>query len=207
MKRFTLTALLLTLTGLACAQQPIGIHREHVAERLEAASGFLLLAEGQISTFARYYADDHVSSVGALAEPNVRANVDYALLYIARAQNSIVEILSKIPVAPAAHVSGEIDLFDLRRAINMPFENALCGSEDLCQVGVPFESLAYELSVVSRHISRLTGAHIKDPNWGTYDAGANLRSAGKLFSSAWAEAEFAIWHMNDAIYQEVYGAH
>ena len=204
MRKILLAIALMVLTGTAMAQQPIGIHREHVSQRLEAASSFLVKASADLYVVSRDYDPDYYAHTGAVAEANFRANMLYAVEYISRSQNTIAEILSAVPYAPANTTVGEIDLIDLRRAINMPFEGALCTTEDLCQLNIPFESLAYEMSVVSRHLSKLTGAHRLNSN-GTHDHGANLRAAGLNFAYAWAEVEFAIWHLNDAIYQEVHG--
>lgn len=204
MRKLFASLILLALSSTAFAQQPMGIHREHVSQRLEAASSFLVKASADLYVVSKLYDPDYHAHVGAISEENFRANHLYAVEYISRAQNSIAEILSAVPYAPAASTPGEVDLIDLRRAINMPFEGALCTTEDLCQLDTPFESLAYEMSVVSRHLSKLTGAHILTA-LGNHDPGANLRQAGLNFAYAWAEVEFAIWHMNDAIYQEVHG--
>ena len=172
---------LFAVASIANAQ----VHREHVVENLEKASNELVLAEQQISTFLRFYARNHYSHVGARAESNVRFNGDAAIFHIANAWGIITDIIATLPTASAA------DLPKFRRMINAPRDEG-------------DTSLLLELALVQSYTARLAGAHIQDPNSGQYDHGSNVRAAADKVQAAWREIDFASWHINDAIAEEIY---
>jgi hypothetical protein len=181
MKRALLKIAIILIVAISMSSNA-QTHRDDVIDNLERASNELVLAEQQISTFLRFYDPAFVYHVGALSEANVRFNGDAAIFHIANAWAIITDIMATLPDAPAT------DLPTFRRMINSPRNEA------------PI-SLLLELALVQSYTARLAGAHIFAN--GAYDPGSNVRAAADKVQAAWREIDFASWHINDAIAEEI----
>ena len=150
-------------------------HRQMAVEFLDTVGDELAQAEKDLSAFLKNYDPSLPQHVGALAEANVKFNVDSALFHMANAWSLIVDILARLPSVAAT------ELDSIRRLIHSPRDEAP-------------ESLLLELAIVQSYAVRVAGA----------EPSPNTRVFMDKIQAAWRGVDFAEWHIIDAIREEVY---